>query len=601
MKPILFDRIPSQLQDARQWLLWRLEERDGKPTKLPVQPDGRPAKSNDPSTWTDFATVRAAFAAGGFSGPGFVFSADDPFYGIDLDGCRDPKTGHVEVWAKEIVTEFGTYAEVSPSETGIKLFCRGTPPVAGKKKLLPHLPSPCADKSPAIEIYSQGRYFAVTGWRLLGVSTKPVDNPTFAGLVKETYFADEAAATAPLLDWRSDEAVIGRASKYIARMPPAIAGQSGHNATFHVACVLVQGFSLGEADALCLLREYNQTCNPPWSEKELLHKVRQAAKASGQKGYLRDAAPERWERISVPNYQEAAPRPEVRQTTIVGAAREYLDSIRHGKPSLVGLGIPDLDYAIGGGVEPGEMVILGARPSHGKSAVGLQACHFWAENGLPSLVVSEEMGARMLGRRLLQFASPVPQEYWTERIVDLEETIAAYDQQHSPVIILESCRQAETVAKEIERHVRESGVKCVVVDYAQLLTGKGKTRYEQVTQVSLALRQVTSSLGIVLLALCQLSRGVESRQGGFVPVMSDLKETGQLEQDADVILFCCWPHRLDASRPYNEYQFFIAKNRNRPINQSAVTCRFLPDRQMVLDPLPSTQDVPRGVPSEEFP
>jgi hypothetical protein len=81
---------------------------------------------------------------------------------------------------------------------------------------------------------------------------------------------------------------LDRARRYFAKCPPAISGQSGHNATFYVAAVLVHGFALGEADALMLLKEFNQRCLPPWSEGELIHKITSAANAvhSFPRGYL---------------------------------------------------------------------------------------------------------------------------------------------------------------------------------------------------------------------------------------------------------------------------------------------------------------------------
>ena len=114
----------------------------------------------------------------------------------------------------------------------------------------------------------------------------------------------------------------------------------------------------------------------------------------------------------------------------------------------------------------------------------------------------------------------------------------------------------------------------------QLLQSPGKSRYEQVTNTSIALRQLASRTKIVLLVLAQLSRGVEQRSGQFLPIMSDIKDSGQLEQDADVILFQCWPHQLVQTEPKDRYQFFVAKNRNRETRQWCVECRFDPDRQM---------------------
>jgi hypothetical protein len=82
--------------------------------------------------------------------------------------------------------------------------------------------------------------------------------------------------------------LIERARRYVAKCPPAVSGQGGHNATFHVATVLVNGFALGEADALALLREYNTGCVPPWNEAELIHKVKSAAVAKHKeaRGFL---------------------------------------------------------------------------------------------------------------------------------------------------------------------------------------------------------------------------------------------------------------------------------------------------------------------------
>ena len=76
---------------------------------------------------------------------------------------------------------------------------------------------------------------------------------------------------------------LDRARRYIAECPPAISGQGGHDATFHVAAVLVHGFALGDAEALALLREWNQSCQPQWSEADLIHKIKSVASASHQR------------------------------------------------------------------------------------------------------------------------------------------------------------------------------------------------------------------------------------------------------------------------------------------------------------------------------
>ncbi len=80
--------------------------------------------------------------------------------------------------------------------------------------------------------------------------------------------------------------MIDRARKYLDKVPPAISGSGGHGQTFHAACVLVQGFALERGAALELLSEWNQTCQPPWSNGELEHKIDDALEAEGPRGNL---------------------------------------------------------------------------------------------------------------------------------------------------------------------------------------------------------------------------------------------------------------------------------------------------------------------------
>jgi len=94
------------------------------------------------------------------------------------------------------------------------------------------------------------------------------------------------------------------------------------------------------------------------------------------------------------------------------------------------------------------------------------------------------------------------------------------------------------------------------------------------------LRSAANRLDISILVLCQMNREIEKRQS-FTPVLSDIKETGQFEQDADLILFLVWPHRIDPSNDPREFLVFVSKNRNRAINRGALTLRFNPTRQML--------------------
>lgn len=567
--------VPSALQGRPQWIVWKTIQRDGGPTKVPFQITGKPAKSNDPTTWSTFDEAVAAFKQGGYDGVGFMFSADDDFCGIDLDGARDPETGKIEQWAKDIIIEFDTYAEVSPSQTGAKLFILGKLPFGGRKHDLADVEK-IGDKQPGIEVYDRLRYFAVTGLRLTGPA-EPQQRQELLTTLCERHWPEQHA-TVPAADFSSPDAVVDRARKYLAKVPPAVTGSSGHNATFHAACILVCGFALTSEQATQVLAEWNQTCQPPWSEKDLAHKVDGAFRQSGDRGYLRNTNPHQWDRVTVPKY-EAPPESKPGESTTLGeAADKYIAELKAGKTNLTRMGLPGLDDAIGGGVADGEMVIIAARPSHGKSMVGLQCVHNWTEAGMAVLFITEEMSPLALGKRTLQYTSEIPEEDWRSSLENLTRDAANYRAVRETCHVVANCGTVEKAVDEIRKAVHDKNVTAVVIDYAQLLQSKGNGRYEQVTKTSEALRRVSNETGVILLVLCQLNRQIESRKT-FVPMMSDIKETGQFEQDADVIIFTVWPHRINPALDAHEFKLYIAKNRNRPIVSPVVTCRIEPSRQ----------------------
>ena len=128
--PIRVNGIPTDMKAMDQWVGWRAELRNGKWTKPPVNPcSGKYADCTDPCTWGSFRDAMSAYQRRRVTGIGFVFSVQDPFTGIDLDKCRDPKTHAVERWAQTIVSDLASYAEISPSGTGIHIIVRGCAPL----------------------------------------------------------------------------------------------------------------------------------------------------------------------------------------------------------------------------------------------------------------------------------------------------------------------------------------------------------------------------------------------------------------------------------------------------------------------------------------
>ncbi len=120
--------IPSELRERRQWVAWNMEARKtgGKPTKVPKNPNtGGNAMADKPETWGSFDAAVKMAEQRGWSGVGFEFSADDQYAGVDLDNCRNRETGEIQPWAKTIIGTLSSYAEISPSGYGLKMWVRG--------------------------------------------------------------------------------------------------------------------------------------------------------------------------------------------------------------------------------------------------------------------------------------------------------------------------------------------------------------------------------------------------------------------------------------------------------------------------------------------
>lgn len=162
--PALGQIVPDCLRQRDQWVCWRYIERDGKPTKVPFNArTGGMADSTDPSTWSSFDdATRACAADKRYEGVGFVFSADDPYCGVDLDDCIDPATGELKAWGQRFIDQLASYSEISPSGTGVKIITQGSKPG-------PRCKTQFEDGD--VEIYDHDRFFTVTGRHLPGTPT----------------------------------------------------------------------------------------------------------------------------------------------------------------------------------------------------------------------------------------------------------------------------------------------------------------------------------------------------------------------------------------------------------------------------------------------
>lgn len=177
--------VPAVLKAEAQWICWRTESRDGTPTKVPIDPHtGAYASVTNAATWSDYATARAYYReTSDVDGVGFVFTADDPYAGVDLDACRNPATGDIDDWVVEILRRLDSYTERSPSGTGFHVYVVGEVPAGGNR---------CGN----LELYDRSRYFTVTGDRVPGAPTTVAERADELRAIHDEYIADVEDAPA---------------------------------------------------------------------------------------------------------------------------------------------------------------------------------------------------------------------------------------------------------------------------------------------------------------------------------------------------------------------------------------------------------------------
>ena len=254
-----------------------------------------------------------------------------------------------------------------------------------------------------------------------------------------------------------------------------------------------------------------------------------------------------------------------------------------GALSGVPTGFADLDDCLAG-LQPSDLILIGARPSMGKTAFVLNiAEHAAVKAGISVAIFSLEMSDVQLANRLLSLESTVSAEKlrkgdldagdW-ERIVDgtdlLSDTGLIIDD--TPGISVPELRS------RCRKYKLEKNIGLVIIDYIQLMSGTGKTdsRVQEISEISRGLKALARELDVPVVALSQLSRAPDPRQD-HRPVMSDLRESGAIEQDADVIMFIYRDEYYNKdTEEKNVAEVNVAKQRNGPLR--TVKLAWLPDQ-----------------------
>lgn len=237
-------------------------------------------------------------------------------------------------------------------------------------------------------------------------------------------------------------------------------------------------------------------------------------------------------------------------------------------------GIPCIDKRLNGGLRGGKLIILAARPAVGKSSLAMQLSINLAEAGHGAAFLSQEMPTQDLMDRVGSNVGRILLDnIVTGRLRDVEWTrlTEAVDRMRALPLYLDD-QPALTLADiqaKARALVRQHGIKLLVLDYIQLCGSRraADKRHHQIEEISRGLKTLAKQLDITILALSQLSRGLESRVGGK-PQLSDLKESGAIEEDADVVILLSLNHIAEHGAKVVEADF--AKNRQGRVGSVAL-------------------------------
>lgn len=242
--------------------------------------------------------------------------------------------------------------------------------------------------------------------------------------------------------------------------------------------------------------------------------------------------------------------------------------------SGVSSGLPSIDNMTHGW-QPSDMIVIAARPSMGKTAFAISMAQKMLEQGTSILFFTLEMSKEQITQRLLSIETEIPisniktgkltSEEWNK----MESVISKI--QSLPLIIDDepSLSTLSLIAK-CKNYTKKYAIQAIIVDYIQLMqaSGKNQNRENSVAEISRTMKLIAKSLNVPVFALSQLNRDVEKRQGDKRPQLSDLRESGAIEQDADIVCFIHRPEKYgieitdDGESTEGLAQIIFAKHRN---------------------------------------
>jgi replicative DNA helicase len=284
--------------------------------------------------------------------------------------------------------------------------------------------------------------------------------------------------------------------------------------------------------------------------------------------------------------------------TFLAPVIQRIDDQFHGREAKVkalSTGLRDLDAKLGGGMRPGQLIVIAGRPAMGKTAIALGVAESAAKVGGATLFFSQEMPGEEIANRSLARASGLP----LDKIIDGSKFLGDEDfdrltagtikVSEMEVLVDEQPQLSVNEIRSRARTVkRRQGLGLIVIDYLGLMEdGVGNTRNEKVGANSRGLKALAKQMDVPVVLLAQLNRKLEER-GEKRPMLSDLRDSGEIEQDADIVLFL---YRDEVYNPNTRDrgigEINVAKQRNGPTG--TVAAAYIGERTLFADLMPGTQ------------
>lgn len=323
-------------------------------------------------------------------------------------------------------------------------------------------------------------------------------------------------------------------------------------------------------------------------EKALLRGLLRSAHDIAQTVYENNLDPEEMVDYAEKNiFDISDKRINVSFVTLKDLIKDSFQMIEHmydKKETVTGLptGYLELDK-LTTGFQKGDLIVIGGRPSMGKTAFSLNvAQHVALELKEPVAIFSLEMSKEQLMFRMLCSEARVDSNKIRKGFIKKEDwhklTSAAGNLAEAPIFIDDSSGLSVLEMRAKARRLKsDHGLSLVIVDYLQLMRGRGKaeTREQEISEISRSLKALAKELRVPVIALSQLNRGVETRTGTKKPNLADLRESGAIEQDADVIIFLYRDEIYNRESEDNKgrAEVIVSKQRNGPTGE--VTLSFL--------------------------